>query len=402
MKYFVVILGMILTSSLSACQDPIQKPPDNNDLDILWKATISPSLLEGKFPKVVYKNTVVSHGWKNGKFALLAFDKNTGKELWTWNDTFTRNDGSAHNAQTEFIHVFDNVLIWRNVNRVYGINLDNGTTAWKERFEGSGFLADYLSGLGNRFLFNTRHPLYFAGTVKQGNIQRLSLPLQFAERTQHDASFLFLNTPPNVLENAALNDTIAVLPFGIPITGQVAIGFTVFNLTQNKEIYTKTIPGDNIGAFGPPPLLHNGTLYFDAGPWIHAFDLKTGNKLWSERFPSQFSFSGIIYYDGMIIGNCEDTFMYALDAKTGKQLWATKTSGTSSRLFEMNGVIYFTGGGDGLLHAVDAKTGRHIWKKESPDESRFNGAWFFDSVTGADGKIYVSSYISLFCYKAAR
>ena len=68
----------------------------------------------------------------------------------------------------------------------------------------------------------------------------------------------------------------------------------------------------------------------------------------------------------------------------------------------MNGVIYFTGGGDGLLHAVDAKTGQHIWKKESPDLARNDGAWFFDSVTGADGKIYVSSYLSLFCYKAAR
>jgi outer membrane protein assembly factor BamB len=136
--------------------------------------------------------------------------------------------------------------------------------------------------------------------------------------------------------------------------------------------------------------------------YILAFELKSGKLLWKERFPSLFSGSGILYHDGMIIGNCEDTFMYALDANTGKQLWATKTSDTSSRLFDMNGVIYFTGGGDGLLHAVDAKTGRHIWKKESPDLARNSGAWFFDSVTGADGKIYVSSYLSLFCYKAAR
>jgi outer membrane protein assembly factor BamB len=177
---------------------------------------------------------------------------------------------------------------------------------------------------------------------------------------------------------------------------------TMYNLTQNKELYTKTILGDNNGAFARPPILQNSILYFDAGPWIYAFDLKTGNQIWREVFPSPFSFSGIIYHDGMIIGNCEDTFMYALDAKTGRQLWATKTAGTSSRLFEMNGVIYFTGGGDGLLHAVDAKTGKHIWKKESPDLQRNSGASFFDSVTGADGKIYVSSYLSLFCYKAAR
>jgi outer membrane protein assembly factor BamB len=392
-KNISILFSIIIFCQTLACQQPTEL---QTDTDVVWKSSISPSLIYDIFPKFVYKNIVISQGVKNRSSVIIAFDKNTGKELWTWNDKI---DG--HEIFTNFVFVNGNILVWRYKASVYGINLDNGTTVWKERVQGLGFGADYLSGLGNTFIFNTWNPQYFLGSVKQGNIQRLSLPLQFAERTQHDASFLFLNAPPNFLENAALNDTIAVLPFGIPTGGQ-AIGFIMFNLTQNKEIYTKTIPGDNNGAFGPPPLLHNGTLYFDAGPWIHAFDLKTGNKLWSERFPSQFSSSGIIYYDGMIIGNCEDTFMYALDAKTGKQLWATKTSGTSSRLFEMNGVIYFTGGGDGLLHAVDAKTGKHIWKKESPDESRFNGAWFFDSVTGADGKIYVSSYISLFCYKAAR
>jgi outer membrane protein assembly factor BamB len=331
------------------------------------------------------------------KLVLLALDKDSGKELWQWNDKI---DG--HGIRTIKIHQFQNILVWRFGGRVYGINLDNGKTIWKElAIHIPGWsLGNDVSGLGNRFLFYTSDKEYFSGWTNSGNIQQYPT-FNTPPRTQHSSTLMFLNAPPNLFDNAALNDTIAVLPFGIPTGGQ-AIGFIMFNFTQNKEIYTKTIPGDNIGAFGNPPILQNNTLYLDAGPWIHAFDLKTGNQLWRERFPSTLSISGIIYYDGMIIGNCEDTFMYALDAKTGKQLWATKTSGTSSRLFEMNGVIYFTGGGDGLLHAVDAKTGKHIWKKESPDESRFNGAWFFDSVTGADGKIYVSSYISLFCYKAAR
>lgn len=386
---------ILLCSQFFACQPPVET---FTDTDVLWKSSISPSLIYDVFPKFVYKNAVISQGVKNRSSVIIAFDKNTGKELWVWSDFL---DG--HEIFTDFVFVHENILVWRYRGRVYGINLDNGQTLWKEQASHprGWSLGDAVSGLGERFLFHTSDKEYFSGYTNSGNIKQYPT-LTTPTRTIHSSTQMFLNAPPYMLENAALNDTIAVLPFGIPITGQVALGFTVFNLTQNKEIYTKTIPGDNMGAFGPPPILHNGILYFDAGPFIYAFDVKNGNQLWREQFPSQFSFSGIIYHDSKIIGNCEDTFMYALDANTGKQLWATKTSGTSSRLFEMNGVIYFTGGGDGLLHAVDAKTGAHIWKKESPDLQRNWGAWFFDSVTGADGKIYVSSYLSLFCYKAAR
>ncbi|MCU0428149.1 MAG: PQQ-binding-like beta-propeller repeat protein [Candidatus Kapabacteria bacterium] len=395
MKYpKILLLAIALLCQAFSCQ---HQTDIENDTDVLWKSPISPSLVYGVFPKFIYKNAVVSQGVKNRSLAIIAFDRNTGKELWAWSDFL-----DAHGIRTEGVHQYQNTLVWRYAGRVYGINLDNGKTIWKERvIHPPGWAGnDDISGVGERFLFHSGDKEYFSGTTISDGIKQFPL-LSTPPRISHSSTKMFLNALPNLLENAALNDTIAVLPFGIPTGGQ-AIGFTLFNLTQGKEIYTSTLPGDTSGVFFLPPTIHEGKLYFPSGSYILAFDLFTGKLLWKERFPSLFSGSGIIYYDGMIIGNCEDTFMYALDAKTGKQLWATKTSGTSSRLFEMNGVIYFTGGGDGLLHAVDAKTGKHIWKKESPDESRFNGAWFFDSVTGADGKIYVSSYISLFCYKAAR
>jgi outer membrane protein assembly factor BamB len=391
MKNLLIYLGMILLSQTVACQHPIES---SNDTDVLWKSSISSSLIYDIFPKFVYKNAIISQGMKNRKSAIIAFDKQTGKELWTWSDLI---DG--HEIRTEEIHQYQNILVWRYAGRVYGINLDNGITLWKESAThqpGWGY-GNAIAGLGERFLFHSGDKEYFSGHTKYGNLRQYPT-LPTPPKTGHYSAAMFLNVPPQFLIDGALHDTIAILPFA----NLAEIGFTMFNLTQNREIYTSRIPGDTSGVFFLPPILHQDKIFFAAGAFIHAYDFKTGKLLWKERFPSLFSGSGIIYYDGMIIGNCEDTFMYALDAKTGKQLWATKTSGTSSRLFEMNGVIYFTGGGDGLLHAIDAKTGKHIWKKESPDESRFNGAWFFDSVTGADGKIYVSSYISLFCYIAAR
>ena len=394
MRYFFSIFCFCLLSQVLSCQEqPTQQNPEDG---LLWKAPISSQLTEGEFPKFLYNNAIIAHATRRGDNVLVALNKNSGKELWTWSDKL---DG--HGIRTKEVHQYNNILVWRYAGRIYGINLNNGQTLWKERVipqRGAWFGSDWVSGLGEAIMFNTGDKEYFSGYTSKGNFHQYpTFPVRAREET-YASTTLLLNAPPYRIDTVALNDTLALLPFAT----FKEIGFVLFNFTRNKEIYTTTIPGDTSGIFSMPPILHQDKIFFAAGTLIHAYDFKTGKLLWKERFPSFMSGSGIIYHDGMIIGNCEDTFMYALDAKTGKQLWATKTSGTSSRLFEMNGVIYFTGGGDGLLHAVDAKTGKHIWKKESPDLQRNSGASFFDSVTGADGKIYVSSYLSLFCYKAAR
>ena len=67
------------------------------------------------------------------------------------------------------------------------------------------------------------------------------------------------------------------------------------------------------------------------------------------------------------------------------------------------------GGGDGLLHAVEVATGKHLWRLQSPDQKGNRGAFFKRDVRvvpaegeGEKGKVLVSSYLSAFCYEAAR
>ncbi|NJN28126.1 MAG: PQQ-binding-like beta-propeller repeat protein [Cyclobacteriaceae bacterium] len=135
-------------------------------------------------------------------------------------------------------------------------------------------------------------------------------------------------------------------------------------------------------------------------------NLTTGERIWSRSFKEGAPNS--IIADGILLSNNEDTYLYALDPDTGKELWKEKSSGTSSRMSYLNGVVYFTGGGDGLLHAVDVATGKHLWKLRSPDLDRNSGAWFKRRVSvipgenGKRGKVITSSYLSAFCYEAAR
>jgi outer membrane protein assembly factor BamB len=53
-----------------------------------------------------------------------------------------------------------------------------------------------------------------------------------------------------------------------------------------------------------------------------------------------------------------------------------------------------------MFHAIDAANGKQIWKIPCPEANR--NIYFYGHVTGADGKVFVSSYTTMYCYKAAR
>jgi hypothetical protein len=217
MKNISILFGIILFCQTVACKQPTEI---SSDTDILWKSSISPSLIYDVFPKFVYKNAIITQGVKNRSSVIMAFDKNTGKDLWVWNDKI---DG--HEIFTNKVHMYKNTVVWRYAGRVYGINLDNGQTAWKERaiYSRGWGGNDAISGVSEHFLFHTGHQEYFCGYTSTGNLQQ-SPTLTTPAGTIHTSTLMFLNAPPNILENVALNDTIAVLPFGIPTGGQ-AIGF---------------------------------------------------------------------------------------------------------------------------------------------------------------------------------
>jgi outer membrane protein assembly factor BamB len=175
----------------------------------------------------------------------------------------------------------------------------------------------------------------------------------------------------------------------------------LYNYTRKKQIYIAPINewSKRNGSI-QKPIIVKDKVYLATGFWIICHDIKTGKQLWKTELPGDFLSSGIIYADGKIIGNCEDTNMYALDPETGKILWREKTAGTSRTPFYMNGVAYLAGNGDGLLHAVDTKIGEHLWRVICPEKG--DDSSFFGYVTGANGKIFVCSFSTLYCFKAAR
>ena len=85
---------------------------------------------------------------------------------------------------------------------------------------------------------------------------------------------------------------------------------------------------------------------------------------------------------------------------TGDMLWTSKTIGLCSNTFTMNGIIYYTDAAEGTLNGIDVENGQKLMSIKSPDD--YLDSPFFGNVVGKDGKIYVTSYLYIYCYKAVR
>lgn len=392
-KVFLLTLGLACQSF--ACQPPPTQPPVVIDTtpQPLWSVSrASGGIAYGWFPQFIHNGTLITYKEQQSSAIIAAINVNTGQEIWSWSDLFNQ-----HEAKTEDVHIFENIMVWRARGRVYAINLLTGQTVWKQNIvTNAGFNTDGVAGMGNRFLIHGWDPIYFSGFTRTGNITTGPVLTPNA-RTLHAATAVFLNTQPNFLPQAEINDTLAVLPYQTP-TGETAGFITLWNLTKNQEIYTKTIPGDTSGVFSRAPLIHNGRILFPAGAFVLCFDLKTGNEIWRRPFSSVLYPSGLTIVGNKIFCNNNNGSSYALDLETGRILWQTRTRGGCSTPFHLNGVVYFTSVANGKLYGLDAENGKILMEIDDPR----GGIGFQDVVTGVGDKIFAATYTTLYCFKAAR
>jgi outer membrane protein assembly factor BamB len=349
--------------------------------------------------------------------SLVMLEGESGAILWEWEDWF--GEETDREINLDHTDVLGNILFFSTGKRFYGVDISNGSTFTRQRLD---YYINHISGQDDR--------LYLSANVEDDNIGfRVDVVrvLNFPELRELKAII-----PPYAMQVGDANNITGYLNTAIPITnneiavnsligfsygdalesGRIDVYYAAYALSADTFVYTEAVVALNTkGGIGGRDVYADGKIYTAPNHDLVCLDSKTGKKLWTKDFGNGFSFSGYIYVNGKILANNENTYLYALDPNTGQELWREKSSGTSSYMSVLNGVVYFVGGGDGLLHAVDIETGKHLWKIRSPDLDINSGAWFArrvsvippeDPTDGTKGKVVVGSYLSAFCYEAAR
>jgi outer membrane protein assembly factor BamB len=370
-------------------------------------------------PTIIYNGGMLMKVRKNKNNLIQMLEVNTGKQLWIWNDFIEKNEILG----LQYPYLEKNGLTWSSDYSIYKINLDNGTTIWKKNSKEN---YKYQS-LGTNNIFCVSHltnrdspPLNGGGSVivfdnNNGNLLESFKPAYdtLIKTSFENCGWAYQGYSVPFVKGGEIYTLLQIndAPPSCQSVGKEWI--SLYNLTKKEWVYQRKKLKNDDSNFGTPhpSVIVKDKVYHSGVDVIVCHNLITGEKVWETSLPKQgnwFSSAGILIENDKVFANSDGGQLMCLDANSGRLLWNIRSSGSSTILSYLNGVVYFVGGGDGKLHAVDSETGEYLWKLESPDKSKNTSAIFsglcavVPGVSGEKGKIVVTTGLNAYCYEAIR
>ena len=150
----ILLLAIILLVHPSCTKDaPIGNPIEENgtivSVPYLWKRSLhkdnqpfSNSIID---EHLVYNgNPIIATTEGDGNRWINLIDINTGEDIWKWNDNY---EGANEKFSILYAYFYNNLMTYQVGSRSYCVNLDNGTTFWKKRYNRS--FKNLLTGIDN-------------------------------------------------------------------------------------------------------------------------------------------------------------------------------------------------------------------------------------------------------------
>ncbi len=433
MKRLVLLLLSSQVCFFQACEKmDFDHNPDGSVAarKFLWKTPISLEnyVATGIQTSITYNNGVLApcatgaavvEGLpsRSDKGGLIMLDADTGKERWRWADyLFSRESFDIH-----YGHIYDGCLLISNSPRSHCIDLNTGKTIWQKWKQDTVYSVYTMTGIGDKYFFcghidkpgeaRMKYALY-EGNVLEPTPEKMIVNPQLP--VEYFGDVLIPTGAVTVQVTVADRDTLLVVDYQTP-TAQARFNyirpvFGLYNYSDKSWVYQDiplVEPGQGTVVDGVP-IIHEGKVYHTVDRYITCHDLLSGQLIWRQEFTQNFSVSGFVIAEGLVVGNCQNGNLYGLDALTGSVRWIEKSSGSSTKLVYQDGFVYFTGGGNGLLHAVEVQTGKTHWKLRSQDAEKDSWAFFHYFVAGIPaqggkkGKVFASTGINIVCYEAIR
>lgn len=418
MRLLIILIILLITSCSKddGIEDGVVKESGVIvELPIIW--SLKRHETESGFLPTIVNNNITYDGnpiliftqdEKNRTTKMI--DIETGDEIWSWNDTYLPDIET-----TDFRDYYsqDNLITWSTGTRHYLLDLETGKTIWKHRRDQSYYI--WISGIGNDYFLtgpsDTLQEYYNFSMVHKGDFTTGELKpyLMYDEHVRFDADGR-ITTVINT-ECTIYNGVRYLLLDGRdpkPST-QTQRHFSLYNLDTEEWVYQKKPVGEVIGNNAGNIIIEDSRIYVATGRFIECHDLLTGSLIWQELFDHTFTFSGIVLHEDKIIGNCENSRLYALDKMTGKIIWIGEGAGTSTRLVGriLNNVLYFDGGSHRRIFAIDLSSGVTLWKLdaqrlEGRGEKTGGNLYVIPGKEDEKGKIVWSSNEYYYCVEAAR
>ena len=395
MGCLVVILLLIGCACLE--EPPIDKPNketlDEQGVVIrkrpIWVADISERQYVSAFlvPLFHQEKVMVPGSQYHNRGMLLALDTASGKEVWRWTDKVGGRDFMDRILSREQLNRKDNIAIYRENYKFCAVNLDKGTTLWKDARKGSSHSSD-IQIVGNHYYYSYELDKNGDGVLAQvlmrGDIhstdheELIELPIDRIQLFGDDyGSF---RTSHVYTENGSIK---AFLPFSENLDiykSQEFSSYISYNISNKTYDFEKVRLPDTLNLFViTRPVKIRDKMIVSAGDFIYGVNRHTGKLIWTRKeFVGKLSDGRLMtagYKNRLFAANHNGSRRLAmeLDPDTGKTLWIDAGNGGSINrvMYFLNDVLYFVSRGDGRLYAYDINTGKMLWRLRSDDDESF-------------------------------
>ena len=193
--------------------------------------------------------------------------------------------------------------------------------------------------------------------IHRGNVGRLEVAWTYQSGDLRENDLSQIQTNPIIVDTVLYGVSPGLSAFAI----HAATGSEIWTFRPSEHYDS---PGETSGVLRGVAYWSGGRerrILFTAGPYLYAFDARTGWAVWRYRTSGPIISSPALANGVVFIGSA-DKHLYALDARNGRILWKYETEGqvTSSPAYA-NGAVYF-GGIDNYVYSVDAETGELRWR----------------------------------------
>lgn len=408
-KTVTALVAVTSFFQFSSCTDD-DPPGFDQAINPIWQYNFNIGLTTGIAP-FIYEDRVIYAAYEaqssdlRANQDLLAFDKESGELLWTWNDHF---EPEFQNFGSKSLRAVHNDIMAATIgSRNFAINLKDGTTLWKNRnitstssddvssfgdllfrtdfgfFEVDGFyrdaimVADFTTGEWEKV-----YEVTGGDSLQQG----LEVP-SFYTASNGDLIGLFTNTELDVRTNDVFPSLIS------------------YNFTTNEELYTVSLDENpnNSSAVDWFPVIDGKQVYIAVDDMLVCHNVETGARIWKQDLNSNLLSAGFILVEGRIYAKSEGNgILWCIDALNGNVIWQVPSTGLGSRLYHHNGLLYWIG--DNVLNIAEMSTGQTIATVRAPSSFKNSDDPFaprmgLDSETG---NLYLMSYTTAYCYPPLR
>ena len=260
----------------------------------IWERDItekSKTYIAGTLIPIFHKHMVIVPGRSRQNLAMLvALDATTAEEVWRWSDDIEGYHFTKFRSREHFNRK-DNTVIYNENNRFCAVDLDKGTTLWKDKREGRSY-SELLQVVGDYYYFPfetaTGKDGVFVKTLMRGSIRSpnyehlVNIPIDSIQLWNE--SYGTFRAPHVYVENG---DTKAFLVFDENLDvyqSQSLFSYISYNITDQTYDFEKVrLPDTAVLPVVARPAMIREMMVISAGDFLYGVNKHTGKLVWTRK-----------------------------------------------------------------------------------------------------------------------